>query len=92
MAKLFTRQKTPSEAVSLIAGILKYDPDQRLKPMEALAHKFFDELRQEGARLPSGQPMPDLFNFSKEEIKLAGPEIMKKLSPNWYRGSSGKLV
>jgi glycogen synthase kinase 3 beta len=54
MAKLFTRQKTPPEAVSLIAGILKYDPDQRLKPMEALAHKFFDDLRQEGARLPSG--------------------------------------
>jgi len=60
--------------------------------MEALAHKFFDDLRQEGARLPSGSPMPDLFNFAKEEIKLAGPEIMKKLSPSWYRGSKQMLV
>jgi glycogen synthase kinase 3 beta len=92
MTKLFTRQKAPAEAVSLISGILKYDPDQRLKPMEALAHKFFDELRQESTRLPSGQPMPDLFNFCKSEITAAGPDTMKKLVPKWYRGSKSVLV
>jgi hypothetical protein len=36
--------------------------------------------------------MPDLFNFSKEEIKMAGPEIMMKLNPQWYRGSKQNLV
>lgn len=34
--------------------------------MEALTHEFFDELRIEGARLPNGKPMPELFNFTKE--------------------------
>jgi len=68
MHKIFTRQKTPAEAVSLISGILKYNPDQRLKPMEALQHKFFDELRLENTKLPNGQPLPELFTFSKEEI------------------------
>jgi hypothetical protein len=33
--------------------------------MEALTHEFFDELRIEGARLPNGKPMPELFNFTK---------------------------
>ena len=45
MVKLFSKSKAPTEAVSLISGILKYDPKQRLTPMEALGHKFFDELR-----------------------------------------------
>ena len=33
---------------------------------EALVHDFFDELRQEGAKLPNGKEMPALFNFTKE--------------------------
>lgn len=36
------------------------------RAMEALTHEFFDELRVEGARLPNGKPMPELFNFTKE--------------------------
>ena len=83
MQKMFTNRRTPPEAVSLIAGILKYNPDQRLKPMEALKHKFFDELRQESTKLPNGQPLSDLFDFSPEEIKAAGPDI-KELIPKWY--------
>lgn len=88
MHKIFTRQKTPAEAVSLISGILKYNPDQRLKPMEALQHKFFDELRLENTKLPNGQPLPELFTFSKEEINLAGPDIMKDLVPSWFAKKS----
>ena len=52
--------------------------------MEALKHKFFDELRLESTKLPNGQPLPDLFDFSPEERKAAGPDIMKDLVPNWY--------
>ena len=52
--------------------------------MEALKHKFFDELRLEGTKLPNGQPLPDLFDFSQEERRAAGPDIMKELVPNWY--------
>ncbi len=34
--------------------------------IEAICHEFFDELRVEGARLPNGKPMPELFNFTRE--------------------------
>ncbi|KAK9085715.1 hypothetical protein Sjap_026126 [Stephania japonica] len=34
--------------------------------LEACAHPFFDELREPGARLPNGRPLPPLFNFKQE--------------------------
>jgi glycogen synthase kinase 3 beta len=48
--------------------LLVYDPVKRLNPIDAIVHPFFDELRQEGTRLPNGNDLPDLFNFSKEEL------------------------
>ena len=32
--------------------------------MEGLLHPFFDELRDPNTTLPSGGPLPDLFNFT----------------------------
>lgn len=32
--------------------------------MEAMAHPFFDELRQENLQLPNDVPVPQLFNFT----------------------------
>lgn len=40
------KNKVPNEAVSLIEKILVYNPESRLKPLQALQHPFFDELRQ----------------------------------------------
>jgi hypothetical protein len=37
---------------------------RRVKPLEAAAHPFFDELRQEDLKLPNDVPVPALFNFS----------------------------
>ena len=34
--------------------------------MEAMTQPFFDELRQEGARMPNGKDFPPLFNFTRE--------------------------
>ena len=34
------------EAVSLVDKILKYNPEQRLKPMQALQQPFFNDIRQ----------------------------------------------
>jgi glycogen synthase kinase 3 beta len=45
--------------------MLVYNPDQRLKPLEILAHPFFDELRDQKTKLPSGNPLPPLFNFTE---------------------------
>lgn len=41
-----------------------------LLQLEALAHPFFDELREPNARLPNGRPLPSLFNF-KQEVYLS---------------------
>ena len=82
--KLF-RSKTPENAINLIAKLLVYNPDQRLKPLDALCHPFFEELRDEKTRLPSGNKLPDLFAFKTEEIASVDPAIMEKLIPRWYK-------
>ncbi|KAJ1387242.1 P-type ATPase, A domain superfamily [Sesbania bispinosa] len=37
--------------------------------LEALAHPFFDELRDPNTRLPNGRFLPPLFNFKANELK-----------------------
>ena len=78
------RSRTPKEAVDLISKLLVYDPSKRLEPFDALVHPFFDELRQEGTTLPNGNPLPDLFNFSKEEIMQFDQKRTPELVPEWY--------
>ncbi len=48
-------------------------------------HPFFDELRDKNTKLPNGNPLPDLFDFSKEEITSTSPEIIEQLIPAWYK-------
>ena len=45
----------------------RYDPEARIRPLEACCVEFFEELRDQNARLPNSKPVPDLFNFTKEE-------------------------
>jgi glycogen synthase kinase 3 beta len=68
-SKVF-RAHTPPEAVDLVARFLQYVPEKRLKPMEALAHPFFAELRNPATRLPGGKPLPSLFDFVPDELAL----------------------
>ena len=79
------RSRTPTEAVDLISKLLVYNPKNRLTPQWAMAHQFFDELRQEGTTLPNGGQLPELFDFGKEEIMEAPEEVMEKLIPEWYQ-------
>ena len=67
------RSRTPPDAIDLISKLLVYNPERRLKPLEALLHGFFDELRDKNTRLPNGSPLPDLFEFQKEEISSTSP-------------------
>jgi serine/threonine protein kinase len=83
-AKVF-RSKTPADAIDLISKILVYNPERRLKPLEILLHPFFDELREQKTRLPNGNEMPELFDFSKEEISSTSAEIIEQLIPSWYK-------
>ncbi|KAL0218281.1 hypothetical protein RCL1_009129 [Eukaryota sp. TZLM3-RCL] len=85
------RSKTPADGIDLIANLLVYQPQKRLTAYEALAHPFFDELRQFGLVLPNGQPLPPLFDFTELEQKSMGPVIYQKLMPNHFMSTKSSL-
>lgn len=60
----------PPEGIDLIKRFLIYNPTRRLDPFDALAHPFFNELRNPKTRLKDGVHLPPLFNFTNEELKL----------------------
>lgn len=64
------RSRTPADAIDMISKVLVYNPDKRLKPLEALLHPFFDDLRDKFTKLPNGTPLPNLFDFSKGKISI----------------------
>jgi len=76
------RNKAPKNAIDLVSKFLVYKPMERLHPFEALSHNFFDELREPGARLPNGKPLPPLFNFIDSELRMAEQmKLTEKLVP-----------
>ncbi|SHO76286.1 Similar to S.cerevisiae protein RIM11 (Protein kinase) [Malassezia sympodialis ATCC 42132] len=77
--KIF-RPRTPADAIDLITNLLQYTPHARLTAVEALCHPFFDELREEDVILSNGRPMPDLFDFTREELSVR-PDLIKHLVP-----------
>jgi len=79
--KVFKGKPDPL-AVDLISKLLVYEPKKRPKAIEVLEHKFFDDLRNQGFKIPGCQ-LPDLFNFTIEEISGA-PHLREKLIPPWY--------
>ncbi|GAA0172071.1 non-receptor serine/threonine protein kinase [Lithospermum erythrorhizon] len=78
--KVFHKRMHP-EAIDLASRLLQYSPSLRCSALEACAHSFFDELRDPNARLPSGRPLPPLFNF-KQELTGASPELINRLIPD----------
>ncbi|MES1907129.1 MAG: Glycogen synthase kinase-3 beta [Cercozoa sp. M6MM] len=62
------RHKATHEAIDLISKLLVYHPVRRYTALQALSHEFFDELRAEGAKLPNGKPLPQLFDFTADEL------------------------
>lgn len=82
--KTFSKH-TPPEAVDLISRLLQYSPSLRLTALEACAHSFFDELRDPATRLPTGRPLPPLFDFMPQEMNGATPELIEKLIPQHIR-------
>ena len=82
--KVFKNKVVPEDFLDFLSKILIFEPQQRLKPIKSLLHPFFDELRLKTTVLPNGDPLPDLFNFTPEEIKF-DPETVSKLIPKWYK-------
>lgn len=79
------RNKAPANAIDLVSKWLRYEPKSRLDPFESLAHPFFDELREPGAKMPNQQPVPEkLFQFTDNELKVMNAKgLFKKLVPQF---------
>lgn len=72
-----------SDFINLLQNIFVYNPEKRIKPLEALCHPFFDSLRQKNVM--TSQVSKVLFSFSQEEIDNDPHDyILNKLIPKWY--------
>lgn len=63
-----SRPHVTPDAMDLLSKMLVYTPTGRVDPLTALDHPFFDEIRDPETRLPSGDPLPPLFNFTQSEL------------------------
>ena len=81
--EMFPNKPDPM-AVDIVSKLLKYDPNERIKPYQALMHPFFDELRDKELSLPNGNCIPDLFSFSPKELHDMGGNSRDALIPSWY--------
>ena len=82
-ARVF-KNRAPPEAISLLESMLVYPPGNRPNAYQALQHPFFNELREQSTRLPNGEPLPPLFNWSEIERKTQ-PELTRLLTPSWFK-------
>ncbi|VDM61640.1 unnamed protein product [Angiostrongylus costaricensis] len=79
LRKLF-KGKGLSSAVNLLNSIFRYDPSARSSAIEALAHPFFDELRNpELEEMPNGKLMPRLFEWLEREVNIR-PDLNLKIN------------
>jgi glycogen synthase kinase 3 beta len=75
------RSRLPHEAIDVVARMLAYAPERRIRPIESCAHAFFDELRDPNTRLSDGRLLPPLFNFTETEMRAAPPGLLNALMP-----------
>ena len=78
-SKVFSK-RMPAEAVDLVSSLLRYAPGERATPLEAMAHPFFDELRDPATSLPSGAPLPNLQDWLPGELNGASAEVVRVLT------------
>jgi len=67
--------------MDFIASTLAYDPEQRVKPLEGCGHAFFGELRDDRTKLPNGNALPPIYDFTKHEL-ASPPDLLSKLIPS----------
>lgn len=82
------RPRTSPEAIDLVSRLLEYTPPNRLSPLMACAHPFFNELREPETVLPNGRRLPPLFNFTEFELRIA-PTLNPVLVPGSNKDESG---
>jgi len=65
--------------------MIVYEPYKRIKPLMALMHPIFNELRIEQCRI-NGKKLPILFDFTIEELATVNDKnaVLSALTPHWY--------
>eukprot|EP00484_Ammonia_sp_Unknown_P001394 CAMPEP_0197021746 /NCGR_PEP_ID=MMETSP1384-20130603/2683_1 /TAXON_ID=29189 /ORGANISM="Ammonia sp." /LENGTH=409 /DNA_ID=CAMNT_0042449651 /DNA_START=138 /DNA_END=1367 /DNA_ORIENTATION=+ len=80
----YENKPVPDDGIDLISKFLIFTPHARENGFDALAHPYFEELRQASYSLPSGKKLPPLFNFTEDEIKYAKAKgIAHKVVPKY---------
>ncbi|GAB5032908.1 cmgc gsk protein kinase [Nannochloropsis oceanica] len=79
------RSRLPQEAIDVVARMLAYAPDRRIRPIESCAHAFFDELRDPATRLADARGLPPLFDFTDTELRTGPPGLVELLVPSHAR-------
>ncbi|XP_055694206.1 glycogen synthase kinase-3 beta isoform X6 [Lutzomyia longipalpis] len=85
------RARTPPEAISLVSKLLEYTPSARITPLQACAHPFFSDLRECYQRLPNGNELPPLFNFTEHELSIQ-PSLNAQLLQNSASQQQGPIA
>jgi len=81
----YENRAVSDNALDLIAKFLVFAPKRRIQSFDALGHPYFDELRDPDTRLPDGNKLPPLFNFTHDELQYAESKGIKdKIIPKWY--------
>ncbi len=62
---------------SLLRHIFVYSARDRYNAWAACAHRLFRVLRSKNVRLPSGHPLPNLYDFSSEEKQSMPPVVYR---------------
>jgi len=88
-SKVFKTKVDPL-VLDLLEKVLMYNPHKRLTAVEALAHPYFEELRDEGCKV-DGKDLPNLFDFSQQEIGAIQPDLYEKIVPSWARMSKSRF-
>ncbi|VDP02642.1 unnamed protein product [Heligmosomoides polygyrus] len=66
-------------AATFLSTVLRYNPGARDSAIEALAHPFFDELRNPNLEtMPNGRLMPRLFDWLEKEVNIR-PDLNRKV-------------
>eukprot|EP00189_Rhodosorus_marinus_P008672 CAMPEP_0184752690 /NCGR_PEP_ID=MMETSP0315-20130426/43716_1 /TAXON_ID=101924 /ORGANISM="Rhodosorus marinus, Strain UTEX LB 2760" /LENGTH=450 /DNA_ID=CAMNT_0027232041 /DNA_START=543 /DNA_END=1896 /DNA_ORIENTATION=+ len=84
------RDYNAPDVLDLIDKLLQYNPKKRITLAEAMAHQCFDSIRSSTATLPNGDALPELFDFSIEEFRMAGPLAEKILPRDVYMELSAR--
>jgi len=76
------KEFVPAEAHDLCSRLMSYVPGERIAPLEAMCHPFFDELFSPNTRLTSGgNPLPPLlFYFTPSELASMTDQQRAKLT------------